>query len=165
MVAHRIVSVLGRPAIASQFTAPSPSFRDCSCPVRGVLSSAAGYVMGLVVGGMFAGMGMSSQLEPLAASTVDAAPQPMWRVVKEGLLDLKARSLSSAKSFAVVGGVYATVECFLENYRGKKGALDYGGGWGGVGGGVGGHGSGGVECHLRGSLEPPVRRPASAPQT
>ena len=46
----------------------------------------------------------------------------MWRVVKDAMADVKVRSLSSAKSFAVMGGVYATVECFLENYRGKKGA-------------------------------------------
>lgn len=45
----------------------------------------------------------------------------MWRVVKDAMVDVKVRSLSSAKSFAVMGGVYATVECFLENYRGKKG--------------------------------------------
>ena len=38
----------------------------------------------------------------------------------DGLRDMKTRALSTGRSFALVGGVYATVECFLERLRGRK---------------------------------------------
>ena len=45
---------------------------------------------------------------------------PMWQQLKEGVRDMKNRSLSTATNCALVGGVYSTIECFLEQLRGKK---------------------------------------------
>jgi hypothetical protein len=40
--------------------------------------------------------------------------------VREGLAQMKERSFSSARNFAVMGGIFTTTECFLEQVRGKK---------------------------------------------
>jgi hypothetical protein len=38
--------------------------------------------------------------------------------VKEGFVNMRVRGLATARSFGLIGGVYATVECSLEQWRG-----------------------------------------------
>ena len=93
------------------------------CPVRGAFAVVMGYGMGVAFGVMFAGLAFSSpHLEPFSGvpPPADAPPVPMWRQFVTGMKDLKTRALSTGKNFAAVGGVYATVECFLEQARGKR---------------------------------------------
>lgn len=93
------------------------------CPVRGAFAVVMGYGMGVAFGIMFAGLSISSpHLEPFSgALPPENAPKvPLWRQLADGVKDLKTRALSSGKNFAAVGGVYATVECFLEQARGKR---------------------------------------------
>lgn len=35
-------------------------------------------------------------------------------------MQMKTRGMSTGKNFAIVGGVYSTVECFMEQARGRK---------------------------------------------
>ena len=80
--------------------------------------------MGCVFGLMMAGMAVSQpHLEPFSGAPLpgpDAPKVPVWRQFRDGLRDMKNRSLSTGRSFALVGGVYATVECFLERLRGRR---------------------------------------------
>lgn len=45
---------------------------------------------------------------------------PMLQAFKEGLVQMKERSVSSARNFAIMGGLYTTIECSMETVRGKK---------------------------------------------
>ena len=80
--------------------------------------------MGCVFGLMMAGMAVSQpHLEPFSGAPLPdgTAPKvPLWKQVADGLRDMKTRSLSTGRSFALVGGTYATGECFLERLRGRR---------------------------------------------
>ncbi|KAF2673811.1 Tim17-domain-containing protein [Microthyrium microscopicum] len=93
-----------------------------SCPAKSVMAT----VMGGALGGMF-GLFMSSMRydTPLAANPnlpggkalVDL---PMREQLRHGLRDMGKASLSSAKNFAYLGGVFSGVECCIESLRGKN---------------------------------------------
>ncbi|KAJ3131304.1 Mitochondrial import inner membrane translocase subunit tim22 [Irineochytrium annulatum] len=84
-----------------------------SCPVKAVTALGAGFVLG----GLF-GMFMSSvdggftNDEFLKLSTREQ--------IRLTLKDMGAKCYSSAKNFAVVGGVYASTECVIESFRAKN---------------------------------------------
>jgi import inner membrane translocase subunit TIM22 len=44
---------------------------------------------------------------------------PFRQQMREAMRDMGKRSYSMAKSFAVVGGVFATSECIIEGVRGS----------------------------------------------
>ena len=108
---------------------PVPFWVGELCPVRGAGAVVVGGAMGFVFGLMFAGMSMSTppHLEPFSGALAAGGPNapeppkvPLLRQVKDGLIDLKSRGVSTGKNFALVGGVYSTIECFLEQLRGRK---------------------------------------------
>ena len=44
-----------------------------------------------------------------------------WRQqLKHGLKDMGSRSFSSAKNFAMIGGIYSGTECSIEGFRAKS---------------------------------------------
>lgn len=40
--------------------------------------------------------------------------------LREGFVQMRVRGMSTAKNFAIVGGVYSSLECLLEKARGRK---------------------------------------------
>ncbi|KAL3895910.1 MAG: hypothetical protein SGCHY_004412, partial [Lobulomycetales sp.] len=83
-----------------------------SCPAKTVLSTVAGFGMG----GLF-GMFMSSvDYNPASTYTGMTTRQQMAFTLR----DMGARSYSTARNFAVVGGLFAGTECVIETYRGKN---------------------------------------------
>lgn len=78
-----------------------------SCMFR----SAASCVVGFALGGAF-GL-FTAGIDPMSTMTTET---PTTRMV---LREMKNRSLSYGKNFAVVGALFAGTECCLESYRGK----------------------------------------------
>lgn len=54
-----------------------------------------------------------------AAPMVDHADKPTRVVLREMMVHMKNKSLSFAKSFAVLGALYSFNECVIEKYRAK----------------------------------------------
>lgn len=80
-----------------------------SCPAKTVLSTVAGFGMG----GLF-GMFMSSvDYNPASTYTGMTTRQQMAFTLR----DMGARSYSTARNFAVVGGLFAGTECVIETVR------------------------------------------------
>ena len=78
-----------------------------SCAFKSALSVVLGYALGGAFGLFTAGVNPPVTLP-------DAPPQ----TAKEVFRDMKTTTLSYAKNFAVIGGVFAAVECAIESYRG-----------------------------------------------
>lgn len=77
-----------------------------SCPFRATMS----FVVGGALGG-FLGLFSSSMAPHQTAQMMTA---------RETLIDMKNTIMSSAKSFAVIGLMFAGTECIVESYRGKS---------------------------------------------
>jgi len=77
-----------------------------SCPFKAGMSFAVGGALGAFLG--------------LFSSSV--APHQTERVMtaKETLLDMRKTIVSHAKNFAVIGLLFAGIECTVESYRGKS---------------------------------------------
>ena len=80
-----------------------------SCAFRTVMSGVAGYGFGAVMGLFLASVGPQATMI-----------EPEKQTVKMVLQDMKGRMLSNAKSFAILGAMFACTECALESYRGKS---------------------------------------------
>jgi import inner membrane translocase subunit TIM22 len=80
-----------------------------SCPFKTTLSAVMGGVLGAALGLFSASVGTDATL---------TAPEN--QTVKTVLKDMKGKMVSHAKSFAVLGAMFAATECTLESYRGKS---------------------------------------------
>ncbi|XP_060068711.1 mitochondrial import inner membrane translocase subunit Tim22-like [Ylistrum balloti] len=83
----------------------SKFFESCS------FKFCASGVMGFALGGVF-GL-FTASIDPMSTMSTET---PTTRMV---LQEMKARSWSYGKNFAVVGAMFATTECLIESYRGK----------------------------------------------
>ena len=72
--------------------------------------------MGLVFGLMFAGLAISQpHLEPFSGVLPPKEPEkvPIWKQLRDGVKDMKTRSVSSAKNFSLVGALGVVKELEL----------------------------------------------------
>ncbi|KAH9389794.1 Mitochondrial import inner membrane translocase subunit Tim22 [Tyrophagus putrescentiae] len=87
-----------------------------SCGFKTVLSGAVGFGLGIAVGLFTASVG--PELAPVNNQT---------QTVKEVLREMKGKSMSYAKNFAMLGAMFSATECAIESYRGthdwKNGTL------------------------------------------
>ncbi|KAL8566420.1 hypothetical protein ACOMHN_011998 [Nucella lapillus] len=79
-----------------------------SCAFKSSLSC----VMGFALGGVF-GL-FTASVDPMSTMSTET---PTTRMV---LREMKNRSMSYGKNFAMVGFMFAGTECLLESYRGKS---------------------------------------------
>ncbi|KAK7506040.1 hypothetical protein BaRGS_00002762 [Batillaria attramentaria] len=79
-----------------------------SCAFKSGMSCVLGFALGGVFGLFTAGV------DPMSTMTTET---PTTRMV---LQEMKNRSLSYGKNFALVGFMFAGTECLLESYRGKS---------------------------------------------
>ncbi|THD19622.1 Mitochondrial import inner membrane translocase [Fasciola hepatica] len=84
-----------------------------SCPFKSAISCFGGFVLGGIFG-LF-----SASVDPM--STIHGGETPTTREVAR---EMYARSLSHAKSFAMIGALFAGTECVLESHRGKSDLLN-----------------------------------------
>ncbi|KAK7088366.1 mitochondrial import inner membrane translocase subunit Tim22-like [Littorina saxatilis] len=77
-----------------------------------MFKSTASCVMGFALGGAF-GL-FTAGVDPMSTMTTET---PTTRMV---LKEMKNRSLSYGKNFAMIGAMFAGTECLLESYRGKS---------------------------------------------
>lgn len=80
-----------------------------SCAFKATMSCVAGFGLGAAIG-LF-----SASLGPDMTSATDFQKQ----TVKSVLLDMKTRTLSQAKNFAILGAMFSITECTIESYRAK----------------------------------------------
>jgi import inner membrane translocase subunit TIM22 len=80
-----------------------------SCIFKAVMSCVLGFGLGGLIG-LF-----SASVNPVVA--VPGAPTPTAREV---LRDMRANCITHGKNFAMVGAMFASVECAVESYRGKN---------------------------------------------
>jgi len=80
-----------------------------SCAFKTVLSCVMGYALGGAIG-LF-----SASVNPSVTG-----PDAKQQTAKEVLLDMKNSTLTHAKNFAMIGAIFAGVECTIESYRGKN---------------------------------------------
>ncbi|XP_013420793.1 mitochondrial import inner membrane translocase subunit Tim22 [Lingula anatina] len=83
-----------------------------SCAFKSTLS----LVMGFGLGAMFGVFAAS--IDPMSTMTTET---PSTRVY---LREMKNRSISYGKNFAVIGCMFAGTECLIETYRGQTGLLN-----------------------------------------
>lgn len=57
---------------------------------------------------------------PLSPQGQQITSLPVREQLKRGLKDMGSRSWSSAKNFALIGGIYSGVECTIEGFRAKS---------------------------------------------
>lgn len=80
-----------------------------SCAFKAMMSCVAGFGLGAAIGLFSASMG------PDLTTATDYQKQ----TVKSVLLDMKTRTLSQAKNFAILGAIFSITECTIESYRAK----------------------------------------------
>lgn len=80
-----------------------------SCAFKATMSCVAGFGLGAAIG-LF-----SASLGPDLTTATDYQKQ----TVKSVLLDMKTRTLSQAKNFAILGAMFSITECTIESYRAK----------------------------------------------
>lgn len=80
-----------------------------SCAFKAMMSCVAGFGLGAAIG-LF-----SASLGPDLTTATDFQKQ----TVKSVLLDMKTRTLSQAKNFAILGAMFSITECTIESYRAK----------------------------------------------
>lgn len=80
-----------------------------SCAFKATMSCVAGFGLGAAIG-LF-----SASLGPDLTTATDFQKQ----TVKSVLLDMKTRTLSQAKNFAILGAMFSITECTIESYRAK----------------------------------------------
>ena len=95
--------------------AASPALTE-SCLVRAAFACAGGAVMGGLFGAAMAGLGGGAMAEVTPAGRDVRAMQAL----REGLAHMRARAVSSGRSFALIGGIYSLVECPIERARGRR---------------------------------------------
>ncbi|XP_059141409.1 mitochondrial import inner membrane translocase subunit Tim22-like [Physella acuta] len=78
-----------------------------SCAFKSTASCVVGFALGAAFGLFTAGV------DPMSTMSTET---PTTRMV---LREMKARSLSYGKNFALVGAMFAGTECLVESYRGK----------------------------------------------
>lgn len=77
-----------------------------SCGFKTVLSGAVGFGLGIAVGLFTASVG--PELAPVNNQT---------QTVKEVLREMKGKSMSYAKNFAMLGAMFSATECAIESVR------------------------------------------------
>ncbi|KAH9501959.1 Mitochondrial import inner membrane translocase subunit Tim22 [Dermatophagoides farinae] len=80
-----------------------------SCAFKTTLSCVAGFGLGAAIGLFTASVG--PELAPVNERT---------QTVREVLREMKSKSLSYAKNFAMLGAMFSATECAIESYRAKK---------------------------------------------
>ena len=80
-----------------------------SCAFKALMSCVAGFGLGAAFGLFSASLG--PDLTP--------ATEMQKQTVKSILLDMKTRTLSQAKNFAILGAIFSITECSIESYRAK----------------------------------------------
>lgn len=80
-----------------------------SCAFKAMMSCVAGFGLGAAIG-LF-----SASLGPDLSTATDFQKQ----TVKSVLLDMKTRTLSQARTFAILGAMFSITECTIESYRAK----------------------------------------------
>ena len=84
-----------------------------SCPAKSILSTGAGFAMGGLFGMFMSSVDTSSSLDKYNEMTTR-------QQIRYTLKDMGSKSFSTAKQFAVVGGIFAGTECIIETYRAKN---------------------------------------------
>lgn len=80
-----------------------------SCTLKAIFSCGGGFLMGI-------GLGVfTSSIDPMY--TIQTATPGATPTIKDVWREMKARSLSYAKNFAVVGLIFSTIECNIESVR------------------------------------------------
>lgn len=80
-----------------------------SCAFKAGMSCVAGFALGGAIG-LF-----SASLVPDFTSAVD----PSKQTLKSVYLDMKTRTISQAKNFAILGTIFSITDCTIESYRAK----------------------------------------------
>lgn len=80
-----------------------------SCAFKAGMSCVAGFGLGAAIGLFSASLGPD----------MTPADQFQKQTVKSVLLDMKTRTLSHAKNFAILGAMFAMTDCAIETYRAK----------------------------------------------
>lgn len=80
-----------------------------SCAFKATMSCVAGFGLGAAIG-LF-----SASLGPDLSTATDFQKQ----TVRSVLMDMKTRTLSQAKNFAILGAMFSITECTIESYRAK----------------------------------------------
>ncbi|KAL8667814.1 MAG: hypothetical protein Q9202_000279 [Teloschistes flavicans] len=57
---------------------------------------------------------------PLSGQGQQLADLPLKEQLRRGFKDMGTRSYSSAKSFGIIGAIFAGTECCIESYRAKS---------------------------------------------
>ncbi|CAF0957393.1 unnamed protein product [Rotaria sordida] len=83
-----------------------------SCTFKAMISCAGGFVLGI-------GLGVfTASIDPM--STIHTTTPGATPTLKDVWREMKTRSLSYAKNFAIVGLLFSTIECNIESYRAKS---------------------------------------------
>ncbi|KAI9248510.1 Tim17/Tim22/Tim23/Pmp24 family-domain-containing protein [Phascolomyces articulosus] len=86
-----------------------------SCPVKVAMAGAAGLAMGAAFGLFMSSFEFSGpSMDP---KLLEQSTKVQMKAV---LKDMKNRSVSMGKNFAVVGAIYSGSECCIESYRAKN---------------------------------------------
>lgn len=80
-----------------------------SCAFKAMMSCVAGFGLGAAIGLFSASLGPD----------LSTATEFQKQTVKSVLLDMKTRTLSQAKNFAILGALFSITECTIESYRAK----------------------------------------------
>lgn len=87
------------------------------CPVRGVVSFVAGGVLGVFMGVLIGSWQLGGPTGDAGLS--DPTKLTTRQALKEMGDMMASRARSWGRNFAVVGGIYSTIECFIERGRGS----------------------------------------------
>ncbi|CAG2102329.1 unnamed protein product [Medioppia subpectinata] len=79
-----------------------------SCAFKSGLSCVMGFGLGAAIGLFSASVG------PEALQT-----EPQTQSVKQVFKEMRVKTMSYAKNFAILGAMFAAIECTIESYRGK----------------------------------------------
>lgn len=91
-----------------------------SCVTKGVLSTVMGGGLGMMMGVFMASFEATSP--PVVAGPdgkVQTVKVPLRQAMKEMGSSMGTKAVAWGKNFAIVGGVYSTVECFIERERAR----------------------------------------------
>ncbi|KAG9509187.1 Mitochondrial import inner membrane translocase subunit Tim22, partial [Fragariocoptes setiger] len=80
-----------------------------TCAFKTVMSCVAGFGLGAAIGLFSASLGPDLSM----------ATEFQKQTVKSILLDMKTRTMSHAKNFAILGAMFSATECTIESYRAK----------------------------------------------
>jgi len=80
-----------------------------SCAFKAIMSCVAGFGLGAAIGLFSASLGPD----------LSTATEFQKQTVKSVLLDMKTRTISQGKNFAILGAMFSITECTIESYRAK----------------------------------------------